>query len=135
MSSDPLARENSAKNTSNQQHVRALVVSYKDQFRYRVMPLWTLPPKAWHGSRHPQNQQIEEKGGRITLTFSPNLPFIHRQLQYLSDSKSLDLDKSSLPTPLMLLHLLSITIMSKVYGGIEMMINMVVQEAIACLPL
>jgi hypothetical protein len=69
------------------------------------------------------------------MTFSPNLPFIHRQLQYLSDSKSLDLDKSSLPTPLMLLHLLSITIMSKVYGGIEMMINMVVQEAIACLPL
>ena len=61
--------------------------------------------------------------------------YTHRQLQYLPDSKSLGLDKSSLPTLLMLLHLLSITIMSKVYGGIEMMINMVVQEAIACLPL
>jgi hypothetical protein len=82
-------------------------------------------------------KSIDREGTSYAQPFSPNVPFIHLRFQYPTDSKSLDLDKSCLTTLLMLLHLLSITIMSKLHGGIEMMINMdyIMIAVAACLPL
>lgn len=83
-------------------------------------------------------ESIDRKGtSDYAQPFSPNVPFIHLRFQYPTDSKSLDLDKSYLTTLLMLLHLLSITIMSKLHGGIEMKINMdyIMIAVAACLPL
>jgi hypothetical protein len=88
----------------------------------RVMPLWALYHRTWFTA----STEPTEKKNDIWLCMicSPNSRFIHLQFQFQTVPKSLGLDESSLPTPLMLLHLLSITVVSIFHRAIATTIKM-----------